>query len=130
MAKQNQTRKKKIKKVVPWIYIYIHSTFNNTIITATETTNGEVLFWSSSGCLGFKGARKSTPYAAQLVAKSMVKKAKEFGVQTITIKINGIGPGKDASIKQFQASDITVKEVQNITKRPHNGTKPKKKFRR
>lgn len=121
--------KKKNKKVVPSAIAYINSTFNNTIITITDP-KGDVICWSSSGAIGFKGAKKSTPYAAQLVAQKVAKKAKEFGVETLSIRINGIGPGRNAALKQFQSLDFKLAETKNITPVPHNGVKKPKKLRR
>lgn len=123
------TKKKKIKKNIPVGIAHIHSTFNNTIITITDL-NGDAICWSSSGAVGFKGAKKSTPYAAQLVAKSVIKTAMENGVKTLSIHIKGMGPGKDSALRQFQASGIEVSSIKNVTPVPHNGTKKVKKYRR
>lgn len=129
MAKKNVSRRKKIKKNVPSGIAHIHSTFNNTIITITDLV-GDAICWSSAGAIGFKGARKSTPYAAQLVAQNVSKVAKENGVKTLSIRIKGFGPGKDAALRQFQASDFEISEIKNVTPIPHNGVKKPKKFRR
>ena len=109
--------------------IHIHTTFNNTIISVTDE-KGDVKIWSSAGALGFKGAKKSTPYAAQLVAQAITKSLEEIGTKTVTIKVKGTGPGKNSAVKQIQNSNIQVVDVQNVTPKPHNGVKKKKKYRR
>ncbi len=129
MAAKRVTRKKKIKKNIPTAIAHVHSTFNNTIITITDPA-GDAICWSSAGAIGFKGAKKSTPYAAQLVAKAVIKTAMENGVKEVTMHIKGTGPGKDAAIRQFQASDLSPKAIKNVTPVPHNGVKKPKKFRR
>ncbi len=128
MAKQI-SRRKKAKKNIPSAIAHIHSTFNNTIVTVTDM-NGDTICWSSAGAIGFKGAKKSTPYAAQLVAQSVAKVAKDNGVKTLTVRIKGFGPGKDAALRQFQASEFEIAEIKNVTPIPHNGVRKPKKFRR
>ncbi len=128
MAKQ-VSRRKKAKKNVPSAIAHIHSTFNNTIVTITDMS-GDTICWSSAGAIGFKGARKSTPYAAQLVAQNVAKVAKENGVKTLTVRIKGFGPGKDAALRQFQASEFEINDIKNVTPIPHNGVRKPKKFRR
>ena len=120
-------KKKKIE--LPSGIVHIHTTFNNTIISVTDD-KGDVKIWSSAGALGFKGAKKSTPYAAQLVAAAITKSLEEIGTKVVTIKVKGTGPGKKSAVKQFETSNIEVKEIQNVTPKPHNGVKKKKKFRR
>ncbi len=126
---RNTTKKKKQKKNIPSAIAHIHSTFNNTIITIADS-KGDVICWSSAGAIGFKGAKKSTPYAAQLVAKSVTKTAMDNGVKAISIKVKGMGPGKDSALRQFQASELEISEIKNVTPIPHNGVKKPKKFRR
>lgn len=128
MAKQTSKRKK-VKKVVPTAIAHIHSNFNNIIITITDPA-GDTICWSSSGAVGFKGAKKSTPYAAQLVAQAVIKASKEFGVKTLSIRVKGFGPGKDAALRTLQASEFEVGEIKNVTPIPHNGVRKKKKYRR
>ncbi len=128
MAKQ-VSRRKKIKKNIPSAIAHIHSTFNNTIVTITDLA-GNAICWSSAGAIGFKGAKKSTPYAAQLVSQAVAKSAKENGVKTLTIKIKGFGPGKDAALRQFQSSDFEILDIKNVTPIPHNGVRKPKKLRR
>lgn len=126
---RNVSKRKKAKKNIPSAVAHIHSTFNNTIITITDP-DGNAICWSSSGAIGFKGAKKSTPYAAQLVVQSVAKAAKENGVKALTIRIKGFGPGKDAALRQFQASEFEIAEIKNVTPIPHNGVRKPKKFRR
>lgn len=128
MARQ-VSRRKKARKNIPSAIAHIHSTFNNTIITVTDTA-GDTICWSSAGAIGFKGAKKSTPYAAQLVAQNVSKVAKDNGVKTLNIRIKGFGPGKDAALRQFQASEFEIAEIKNVTPLPHNGVRKPKKFRR
>ncbi len=128
MAKQ-VSRRKKAKKNVPSAVAHIHSTFNNTIITITDPA-GDTVCWSSAGAIGFKGARKSTPYAAQLVAQTVSKVAKDNGVKALSVRIKGFGPGKDAALRQFQASEFEIADIKNVTPLPHNGVRKPKKFRR
>ena len=128
MAKQ-VSRKRKAKKNISSAIAHIHSNFNNTIITVTDPS-GDTICWSSAGAIGFKGAKKSTPYAAQLVAQSVAKVAKENGVKALSIRIKGFGPGKDAALRQFQASEFNIGEIKNVTPLPHNGVRKPKKLRR
>lgn len=119
--------KKKIKKNIPVGHIYIVSSFNNTIITVTDV-EGNVITWSSAGAIGFKASKKSTPYAAQLVAKAVIESAKANGLKTVTLFLKGRGPGKESALREFQSSDIEVKAVKDITPVAHNGCRKKKKF--
>jgi small subunit ribosomal protein S11 len=100
---------------------YIHATFNNTIITITDT-QGNAVVWASAGSAGFKGSRKSTPYAARLAAQEAIKEAQDLGLQ-------GPGPGREAAIRAIQASEIKVRSISDITPIPHNGCRPPKKRR-
>lgn len=122
-------KRKKVKKNIPVAIAHIYSTFNNTIITITDSV-GDTICWSSSGAIGFKGTKKSTPYAAQLVAKTVTRKAIENGVKSLSINIKGTGPGKDAALRQFQSSDLEISKIKNVTPIPHNGVKKSKKYRR
>ncbi|NOQ50278.1 MAG: 30S ribosomal protein S11 [Mycoplasmataceae bacterium] len=125
-----QKAKKKIKKNIPSAIAHVHTTFNNTIISITDL-DGNVICWSSAGALGFKGAKKSTPYAAQLVAEAVAKKAKENGVKTLSVRIKGVGPGRTSALRYFQPSkDFVISEIKNVTPTPHNGVKKSKKYRR
>lgn len=124
MARRS-TRKKKIQKVSHAI-VYIHSTFNNTILTVT-TPEGQVLAWASSGTAGFKGTKKGTPFAAQQAADMLARRMlNDFSIKTISIKTRGPGSGRDAAIKTLQATGLKVVDLQDVTPIPHNGCRPKK----
>ena len=121
--------KKKIKKQVAKGVVYIAATFNNTIVTVTDEM-GNVLTWSSAGSLGFKGSKKSTPYAAQQAVEDAMAKAKEYGIKEVGIKVQGPGPGRETAIKSVGAVDgIRVTFFKDITPLPHNGCRPPKKRR-
>lgn len=119
--------KKKAKKNVPVAHAYIVSSFNNTIITITDV-EGNAITWSSAGAIGFKGSKKNTPYAAQLVAKAVIGKAKENGVKTVSVFLKGRGPGKESALREFQSSELEVKQTKDITPVAHNGCRRKKKY--
>lgn len=123
MAKK--LKKKKIKKHIEEGMIYIKSTFNNTVITLTDK-EGNVLCWESAGSLGYKGTRKSTPYAASVVARSVASKAKEFGLKRAEIFVKGVGTGRDSATRALGLSDIYITRVVDVTPIPHNGCRPKK----
>lgn len=125
--KQAQTRKK-IKKVVPQGQVHIYARFNNTIVTFTDL-QGNTLSWSSSGNSGFKGSRKSTPYAAQVTAENAVRKALEHGLRQVEVFIKGPGAGREAAIRSLAAAGLTVLSIADITPIPHNGCRPPKRRR-
>jgi small subunit ribosomal protein S11 len=113
---------------VPHAQAHIKSTFNNTIITITDP-NGDVITWGSAGTAGFKGSRKSTPYAAQLAAQQVAKKAMDMGVRELDIFIKGPGPGREAAVRALQGAGIRVTSISDVTPVPHNGCRPPKKRR-
>jgi len=117
--------KKKEKKNITEGNIYIQATFNNTIITITDL-RGNTISWCSAGVLGFKGPRKSTPYAAQLIAENASKKAQECGLVTVHIFVKGPGMGRDSAIRALDNSGLNVKSISDITPMPHNGCRPRK----
>ncbi len=120
---------KKIKKSVARGVVYIAATFNNTVITVTDEM-GNVLTWSSAGALGFKGSKKSTPYAAQQAVEDAMAKAKEYGIKEVGIKVQGPGSGRDTAVKSVGAIEgIRVIWFKDITPLPHNGCRPPKKRR-
>lgn len=125
--RQTQTRKK-VKRMVPQGQAHIFATFNNTIVTITDM-GGNTVAWSSAGASGFKGSRKSTPYAARLAAQSAARVAQESGMQEMDVIVKGPGPGREQAIRSLQASGIRVKSIRDITPVPHNGCRPKKKRR-
>ena len=120
--------KKKIKKNIPSGIAHINSTFNNTIITITDTT-GNTISWSSSGNKGFKGSRKSTPFAAQLAAEEAGKKAMEHGMKHVEVVIKGPGNGRESAIRALGSTGLNITVIKDITPIPHNGCRPSKKRR-
>ena len=121
--------KQKIKKSVARGVVYVAATFNNTVITVTDEM-GNVLAWSSAGALGFKGSKKSTPYAAQQAVEDAMNKAKEYGIKEVGIKVQGPGSGRDTAVKSVGATEgIRVVWFKDITPLPHNGCRPPKKRR-
>jgi small subunit ribosomal protein S11 len=114
--------------MVPEGKAFIHATFNNTIVTITDM-NGNTLCWASAGTAGFKGSRKSTPYAAGLAAQNAARQAQEYGMQEMDVIVKGPGPGREAAIRRLQASDIKVRSIADATPVPHNGCRPPKKRR-
>ena len=126
--KRRRERKKKIKVTSPLGIAHIKATFNNTIITITDT-EGNTLAWASGGTIGFKGTKKSTPYAAQLAALDVAKRVKEAGLTQVEVLVKGPGPGREAAIRSLQAAGLQVKKVKDVTPQPHNGCRPKKKRR-
>jgi len=121
-------RRKKITRQVPKGVAHIKATFNNTIITITDT-EGNALAWASGGTAGFKGARKGTPFAAQLAAEQAGKRALEYGMKELDVLVKGPGPGREAAIRTLQAVGLTVTSIKDITPVPHNGCRPKKRRR-
>ena len=126
MAKRPATSKKKKLKNIPNGIAYIHSTFNNTVVTITDS-EGKVVIWKSGGTSGFKGTKKGTPFAAQIAAEQAAQVAIENGMKKIEIKIKGPGSGREASIRSIQATDLEVTRIVDITPVPHNGARPPKK---
>lgn len=129
-AKQKKTQKKKPKqrKIVTEATVYILATFNNTIITITDKM-GNTVCWSSCGNIGFKGSKKSTPFAAQLAAKAAAEKARGFGVKKVEICVKGPGAGRESAIRAVQAAGLQVSAIRDITPIPHNGCRPPKRRR-
>jgi small subunit ribosomal protein S11 len=129
VAKRVQRRgKKKEKKHVSYGVAHIYSTFNNTIVTLTDR-QGNVLSWASGGNVGFKGTRKSTPYAAQMSAAQAAKLAQDHGVVEIDVVVRGPGPGRESAIRSLQAAGLQVNVIQDATPIPHNGCRPPKRRR-
>jgi small subunit ribosomal protein S11 len=125
---RKKTKKKKIRKDVGFGIAYIQSTFNNTIITITDQ-QGLTLCWTSSGTAGFKGARKGTPFAAQLAAKDASAKAREFGVRYVDVKVKGPGAGRESAIRSLQTGGLEIKSIRDVTPIPHNGCRVRKRRR-
>ena len=126
--RRGSQQRKKIKKMVPQGQAHIFATFNNTIVTITDM-NGNTVSWGSAGSAGFKGSRKSTPFAARLASQNASKIAQEHGMQEMEIIVKGPGPGRENAIRALQASGIKVTAIRDITPVPHNGCRPPKKRR-
>ena len=122
------TRKKKEKKNVPTGVAHVQSTFNNTIITITDP-DGQVVCWSSSGAMGFKGSRKGTPFAAQRAGEDSAQKAKAHGMKRIEVYVKGPGSGREAAIRSLQAAGLQISLIKDVTPIPHNGCRPPKRRR-
>ena len=120
--------KKKIKKTITSGVAYVNATFNNTIVSIADE-NGNVIAWSSAGSKGFKGSRKSTPYAAQIAADHAASKAQEFGLKTLTVKLKGPGAGRETVLRALQSRGFKILSIKDTTPMPHNGSRPPKKRR-
>jgi small subunit ribosomal protein S11 len=127
MAKKIRT-KKKVKKNISNGVVHIQSTFNNTIVTITDS-GGNVVAWSSAGVQGFKGSRKSTPFSAQLAAEDAARKAMEHGMKTVEVYVKGPGPGRESALRALQATGFNVVMIKDVTPIPHNGCRPPKRRR-
>ena len=128
MAKEAQTRvRRRERKNIASGVAHVNSTFNNTMITITDA-QGNTIAWSSSGTMGFKGSRKSTPYAAQMAAEDAARKASEHGVRTIEVEVSGPGSGRESALRALQAAGFTV-TIRDVTPIPHNGCRPRKRRR-
>lgn len=126
MATATAKRKKKvIRKEVSRGRIYIQSTFNNTLVSVTDD-QGKALSWSSAGSCGFKGTRKSTPYAAQIAAQTAINKAKVYNIQSVEVYISGVGSGRESAIRALQGTGLTVTGIKDVTPLPHNGCRARK----
>ncbi len=128
MAKDQKKIKRRGKKNIPFGVAHVNSTFNNTMITISDA-NGNTISWSSAGLMGFKGSRKSTPYAAQIAAEDAGAKAKEHGVKTLKIEIQGPGSGRESALRALQASGFTITSIKDVTSIPHTGCRPPKRRR-
>ncbi len=120
--------KKKDRKNIVSGVVHVNSTFNNTLITISDV-QGNVISWSSSGTMGFKGARKSTPFAAQVAAEDAGKKAQEHGVKELDVRVKGPGSGRESALRALQAVGFTINSIKDVTPIPHNGCRPRKKRR-
>lgn len=122
------TVKKKVRHNVVRAVANIKATFNNTCVTISDI-NGETICWASAGAVGFKGSRKSTPFAAQKAAANAAEKAKKYGIQEVEVRVKGPGPGRESAITALQAAGLTLKAIEDVTPLPHNGCRPRKKRR-
>ena len=127
MAKK-QVRKRRVKKNIPVGVAHIHSTFNNTIVLISDPA-GNAIAWSSAGALGFKGSRKSTPYAAQMASEAAAKAAMENGVMKVEVSVKGPGPGREAAIRSLGTAGLEITSIKDVTPIPQNGCRPPKRPR-
>ncbi|MBS4099261.1 MAG: 30S ribosomal protein S11 [Sulfuricella sp.] len=128
MAKANVRVRKKVKKNVSEGIAHIHASFNNTIVTITDR-QGNALSWATSGGSGFRGSRKSTPFAAQVAAETAGKAAQEYGVKNLEVRIKGPGPGRESAVRALNAVGYKITAISDVTPVPHNGCRPPKKRR-
>lgn len=125
---RKQVKKRRVKRNIPVGVAHIHSTFNNTIITITDPA-GNALAWSSAGALGYKGSRKSTPFAAQMASEACAKAAMDQGVIKVEVSVKGPGPGREAAIRSLQVAGLEITSIKDVTPVPHNGCRPPKRPR-
>ncbi|MCR1808628.1 30S ribosomal protein S11 [Haploplasma modicum] len=125
---RKKTTKRRVKKNIPLGIAHIHTTFNNTIVTITDL-EGNAVSWCSSGALGIKGSRKSTPFAAQMSAETAAKTAIESGMIKVEVNVKGPGPGREAAIRSLQAAGLEITAIKDVTPLPHNGCRPPKRPR-
>ena len=129
MVKVKQTsRKRRVRKNVARGVAHIHSTFNNTIVTITDES-GNAIAWSSAGALGFKGSRKSTPFAAQMAGEAAGKAAVDHGMKVVEVNVKGPGPGREAAVRSLQTAGLEITVINDVTPIPHNGCRPPKRPR-
>ena len=128
LKKSSYTKKKKGKKIIQNGIAYVQSTFNNTIVSIADT-NGNVVSWASAGQKGFKGSRKSTPYAAQVAADAAASKALEVGMKVLSVEVKGPGSGRETALRALQARGFKIISIKDTTPMPHNGSRPSKKRR-
>ena len=127
-SQPRKVAKKRVKKNVPAGMAHIQATFNNTIVTMTDAA-GDVLCWATAGTVGFKGSRKSTPFAAQRAAEIVAEKASKVGVREVEVRVKGPGAGRESAITGLQASGMAIRSIEDITPLPHNGCRPPKRRR-
>ncbi len=125
MASGKRSTKKKAQRLVGQAKVFVHSTFNNTIITVTDE-HGNTLAWSSAGANGFKGTKKGTPFAAQLAAQKAAEAAINLGARRVSVLVRGGGPGREVAIRALQSAGLDIEEIKDITPIPHNGCRPRK----
>ena len=128
MAKDTARVRRREKKNIATGVAHVNSTFNNTMITITDA-QGNTISWSSAGTMGFKGSRKSTPYAAQMAAEDAAKKAGEHGMKTLEVEVSGPGSGRESALRALQSAGFTITSIRDVTRVPHNGCRPRKRRR-
>jgi small subunit ribosomal protein S11 len=127
-AKSTTAKPKKVRRNVTVGIAYITATFNNTTVTITDT-KGDTLCWSSAGTSGFKGSRKSTPFAGQMAAQQAAEKARKYGMKDVEVRVKGPGSGRESAITALEAAGLKIKSIEDVTPLPHNGCRPRKKRR-
>jgi small subunit ribosomal protein S11 len=128
MAKDATRVRRRERKNIASGVVHVNASFNNTMVTITDA-QGNTIAWSSSGTMGFKGSRKSTPYAAQMAAEDAVRKASEHGMRTVEVEVSGPGAGRESALRALQANGLTVTSIRDVTPIPHNGCRPRKRRR-
>lgn len=128
MGKTYNARKRKVKKNIPHGEVHIHTTFNNTVITITDTL-GNTVSWASAGTMGIKGSKKSTPFAAGMAAEKAGKAAVDAGMKTVDVFVKGLGSGRESAVRSLATAGLEVKTITDVTPIPHNGCRPPKKRR-
>lgn len=128
MAKQTAKGRKKVKRTIAEGIAHVHASFNNTIITITDR-QGNALSWATSGGSGFRGSRKSTPFAAQVAAENAGRAAQDYGLKNLEVRVNGPGPGRESSVRSLNALGYKITNIVDVTPIPHNGCRPPKKRR-
>ena len=128
MGKTYNARKRKVKKNIPHGEVHVHTTFNNTVITITDT-EGNTVSWASAGTMGIKGSKKSTPFAAGMAAEKAGKAAADAGMKTVDVFVKGLGSGRESAIRSLATVGLEVKTITDVTPIPHNGCRPPKKRR-
>ena len=123
-----KSRKRRVRGTIVRAIVHIKATFNNTIITITDSA-GQVLCWSSAGTIGFKGSRKSTPFAAQRAAETVAEKARKMGVRDVEVRVKGPGSGRESAVTALQAAGISIRSIEDVTPLPHDGCRPRKRRR-
>ena len=127
MGKSHGTRRR-VRRTVALAIAHIKATFNNTVVTIADL-NGDVLCWATAGTIGFKGSRKSTPFAAQRAAEKAAEEAQKMGVRQVEVRVKGPGSGRESAIRALQAAGLEIKSIEDVTPLPHNGCRPRKKRR-
>jgi small subunit ribosomal protein S11 len=128
MAKDSTKVRKRERKNITSGIAHVNSTFNNTMITITDV-QGNTIAWSSAGAMGFKGSRKSTPFAAQMAGEAVAKRAQEHGMRTLEVEVSGPGSGRESALRALQAAGFTITTIRDVTSIPHNGCRPPKRRR-
>ena len=128
MSQVKAKQKKKVRKNIQTGVAHISATFNNTIVSITDVS-GNVVAWSSAGTCGFKGSRKSTPFAAQLAADDAARKAQDHGMQSVSVRVSGPGAGRESALRGLQSSGLRITSIKDVTPIPHNGCRPPKRRR-